>query len=103
MDTNSTKAELVSQIAGLIRLSEVPRMSTGSTEPKEILTAIDYAFGLSLPCDEMTKPDLAATIVRSAGFLWSLNCESTGGTITREGLLMVLKATEFFAGVSPES
>jgi hypothetical protein len=78
-------------------------MSTGSTEPKEILTAIDYAFGLNLPCDEMTKPDLAAMIVESAGFLWTPNCESSGGTITREGLLMVLRATEFFAGVSPES
>ena len=75
-------------------------MSTGSTEPKEILVAVDDAFGLSLSCDQMTKPELAAKIVESAGFPWTPSCESRGGTITREGLSMVLLATEFFAGVS---
>ena len=74
----TTKADLVIRIASIIGLAEVPHMSTGSTEPKEILVAIDDAFGLGLSCDQMTKPELAARIVESAGFPWAPSCESRG-------------------------
>jgi hypothetical protein len=96
------KQDLIAQIAYEVGVC-APRMSTGSTEPREIFDVVDHAFGLRIAEDfrrafggSPTKTDMARLIVASAGLLWTPTCESRGGTVTREGLLQVLRAVRFF-------
>jgi hypothetical protein len=90
-----TKGEIVDRIARLVGVP-APKMSTGSTEPREVFILVNDALGLGLP-DRGTKPDLARGIVEAAGFLWEPDYESRGSTVTREGLVAVLKAVEMLA------
>lgn len=94
MTAGSSKAELVEAIAVALGVA-TPHMSTGSTEPKEILLIANNVLGLGLSAD-LTKPELARGIVESAGFPWSPTAESRGGTVTAEGLACVLRAVLFF-------
>jgi hypothetical protein len=97
-----SKEEIVSRIAHEIGV-ESPRMSTGSTEPREIFDLVDEVFGLKL-VDRFaaehgrspTKQDLARLIVNASGSPWLPKYESRGGTVTRQGLLAVLRAVNFF-------
>jgi hypothetical protein len=98
----ATKAEIVADIAHEIGIA-TPRMSTGSTEPREIFSAIDQRYGLRIEENSLiesgripTKPDLARCIVTSAGLPWMPTFESSGGTVTRDGLTQVLRAVRFF-------
>ena len=95
------KAELVAELASLIGLPETPKMSTGSTEPKEIFIAVNEALGLGFETDSLTKPEIARRIVTSAGMAWGPHCESRGGTVTRDGIRQVVEAVEFFLDVTP--
>ena len=101
MAPTKPKAELVEELAYLIGLREVPKMSTGSTEPKEIFIAVNEALGLGLDTKGLTKPQLAARISASAGLPWGPHHESRGGTVTREGIQQVVNAVRFFLGVTP--
>lgn len=88
--TSMSKAGLIEAIAG--RVGAVPpRMSTGSTGTKEIFLIVNESLGLGLDRD-LTKPELAAAIVRAAGGAWLPDHESRGGTVTSEGLAAVLDA-----------
>lgn len=66
-------------------------MSTGSTEPKEILDLINSSLSLGLAAG-LTKQRLAQSIVELGGGVWDPDCESRGGTVTRLGMLKVLEA-----------
>ena len=88
------KVELVAAIAKILGV-EPPRMSTGSTEPKEIFLLANDVLGLGLSAD-LSKPDLAKGIVEASGGVWTATCESRGGTVTAEGIDRVLTAVQFF-------
>jgi hypothetical protein len=99
-----TKEEIVGQIAVELGVT-APRMSTGSTEPKEIFIQVDDVLGMRLSSQfqadfgrNPTKPELAKLIVNASGNLWLPSFESRGGTVTRDGLLAVLDAVRFFLG-----
>lgn len=90
----STKADIVWDIA--IRLGvEAPKMSTGSTEPREIFELVNDTLGLGIGA-RLTKPDMARKIVEAAGMPWNAHFESSGGTVTKVGLEAVLEAVEHF-------
>lgn len=89
-----TKEEIVDSIAGLLGVP-APKMSTGSTEPREIFDLANKVLGLRLNPD-LTKPELARAIVESSGESWNADYESRGGTVTRVGLLAVHRAVAYF-------
>lgn len=88
------KSDYVWAISTLIEV-EVPHISTGSTEPRRLFVDINEQLGLGLPSDG-SKPELARGIVESAGEVWLPKYESTGSTITLEGLTAVHAAVKFF-------
>lgn len=88
------KVDYVWAISELIEV-DMPHMSTGSTEPRELFVAINDQLGLGLPSSG-TKPELARGIVEAAGDVWLPTYESTGSTITLSGLKAVHAAVEFF-------
>lgn len=93
-----TKEDIVNAIARLLGV-EPPRMSSGSTEPREIFDVVIDSFGLiATPEATRTKPREAQTIVEAAGMQWLPNYESTGSTVTKDGLLAVLSAVQYFKG-----
>lgn len=88
------KVELVAAIASALGV-DTPKMSTGSTEPKEIFLLANEVLGLGLSTN-LTKPELARGIVESSGAVWTATCESRGGTVTAEGIERVLAAVRLF-------
>lgn len=94
-----SKEDLIAEISALL---EVPPMkvSTGSTEPKELFTAISDVLGLAIS-SKMTKPEMARQIVELSGGVWTTDCESTGGTVTHYGLEKVKDAVSFFTMKKP--
>lgn len=74
-----------------------PKMSTGSTEPREIFNLINEELGLGID-KKLTKPETARAIVESAGMSWLPDYESRGGTVTASGLAAVETAVELFLG-----
>jgi hypothetical protein len=91
-----TKADIVAQIATMLRV-ETPHMSTGSTEPREIFTQVNEVLALGLE-PGLTKPELARAIAECMGLAWTPTCESSGGTVTREGLGLVRDAVAMLVG-----
>lgn len=63
--------------------------STGSTEPKEFLLAIIEQLGISGLTSGLSKIELAKLIVESSGGNWLPSFDSTGATITSEGMLAI--------------
>jgi hypothetical protein len=92
--SKKTKEDLVIEIAQLLRVTP-PRMSTGSTEPKELFIIIEEVLALGLDLSK-SKPEIARKIVESVGISWDPNCESRGSTVTHRGLSKVLEAITFF-------
>lgn len=78
------KKDIVQDIADLLGVVPPP-MSTGSTEPKAILEAVNDVLGLGLD-KSLTKPELARAIVEADGLTWGVHDESRGGTVTTSGL-----------------
>jgi len=95
--TPPLKSDLVWIIAETIGV-DPPRMSTGSTVPKEIFLLVNDSLGLGLD-PRMTKPEMAKSIVELSGCAWPATAESRGGTVTADGLRAVLRAVQFFTGV----
>jgi hypothetical protein len=91
---NASKADIVAEIAGLLGV-DVPPMSTGSTEPREIFVVVNHRLGLGLR-ENGTKQELARGIVEAAGQAWHPDYESSGATVTKPGLLAVLDAVVYF-------
>lgn len=94
VDKSEQKYELVQQICEMLGLP-LFRLSTGSTEPKEMFLAISHEIGLAIP-ETHHKVEIAREIVEYAGISWSSACESSGGTVTQLGLSKVRDAVVFF-------
>ena len=90
----TTKADLVWSIAFRLGV-EAPKMSTGSTEPREIFDIVNDVLGLEIE-GQNTKPEMARRIVEAAGLPWNAHFESRGGTVTKDGLQAVLDAVRHF-------
>ena len=90
----SRKSDIVKQIAQLLGVA-APAMSTGSTEPRAIFDLVNDHLGLGLD-NALGKPELARAIVEASGGRWSPDFESRGATVTKSGLLAVLRAVHFF-------
>ena len=88
------KEEIARLITDKIGVSPVI-FSRGSTEPKKLFVQIANAIGLKFS-EDLSKTELAKIIVESSGILWLDNFESTGGTVTKEGLLAVKNSVDFF-------
>jgi hypothetical protein len=52
--------------------------------------------------DVTTKPTIAKRIVEVSGAVWLPDYESSGGTVTKDGLVAVHSAVEFFLSGRPE-
>ena len=87
-----TKKEIVARIAHLIDVTPPP-MSTGSTEPAAIFTAVLDRLGL-VADPGLDKVPAARAIVAATGRRWLPHYESSGATVTRSGLRAVLKSVE---------
>jgi hypothetical protein len=90
------KEAVVAEIARCLGVP-MPRMSTGSTEPKAILIAANTVLGLGLD-GRWAKPRMAEGICRAAGLDWDASCWSTGSTVTLIGLRRVLTAARILTG-----
>lgn len=85
-----TKHELNSRIAEILGIRP-PKLSTGSTESKELFVQVNEVLGLGLD-NRLSKPELARAICEIAGEAWSPECESRGSTVTLSGLTSVCRA-----------
>lgn len=94
MTQRISKEDLIQDISMMLGIPS-PKVSTGSTEPKELFLLINDLLGLAIP-ENMQKPDIAQQIVELSGGTWSAECESTGGTVTHLGLERVRDAVSFF-------
>jgi len=94
-----SKEDLIAEIVALLEIAPI-RVSTGSTEPKELFIAISDMLGLGVS-SEFSKPEMARQIVEFAGGVWTTECESSGGTVTHLGLNKVKEAVIFFTKQSP--
>jgi hypothetical protein len=84
----STKQEIIDSVCKHLKIGTY-LISTGSTEPKEFLIAIADQLGLTGLSVGMDKQELGKLIVEASGELWLPDYDSTGGTITKEGLLAI--------------
>ena len=89
----STKQDLIDEICKHLGIPSFP-ISTGSTEPKEFLLAVADQLGITGLSVGMDKQELGKLVVEASGELWLPDYDSTGGTITKEGLLAI-KASVF--------
>ncbi|MGO1316500.1 MAG: hypothetical protein ACTMIR_05645 [Cellulomonadaceae bacterium] len=90
------KKDIVTEIADALG-REVPKMSTGSTEPRAIFDMINEELALGLS-NKLTKPQVAQAIVESTGEVWAPDFDSRGGTVTLRGLQAVREAVRFYIG-----
>jgi hypothetical protein len=84
----STKQEIIDSVCKHLKIGTY-LISTGSTEPKEFLIAIADQLGITGLSIGMDKQELGKLIVEASGEPWLPDYDSTGGTITKEGLLAI--------------
>ncbi len=92
----ASKGDVVVEIATALN-HPPPKMSTGSTEPREIFDLVNEVLGLGLSV-RLTKPEMARGIVEAAGYSWNPDYESRGGTVTLNGIVAVRDAVRLFVG-----
>lgn len=83
-----SKQELMDVISYHLKIP-IFKCSTGSSEPREFLLAIIEQLGISKLAVGLDKVELAKLIVESGGRQWLPSFHSSGGTITREGMLAI--------------
>ena len=83
-----TKQDVMDAISNHLKISHF-QCSTGSTEPKEFLLAITEQMGITNLTLGLDKIDLAKLIVESSGKKWLPSYDSSGGTITKEGMIAI--------------
>ncbi len=81
----TTKQEVIDAVCEHLGIPSFP-ISTGSTEPKEFLVAVAEQLGIQGSTAGMDKQELGRLIVEAGGNLWLPEFDSTGGTITKDGL-----------------
>lgn len=84
----STKQELIDEICSHLGIPSF-HISTGSTEPKEFLLAVVDQFGITGLSLGMDKQEIGRLIVEASGESWLPDFDSTGGTITKNGLMAI--------------
>lgn len=89
----STKQEIINEICAHLGIPTFD-ISTGSTEPKEFLTSVVDQLGITSLSTGLDKPELGRLIVEAQGELWLPEYDSTGGTITKEGLEAIQRAVQ---------
>ena len=87
----TTKQAIMNEISGLLGMPEY-EVSTGSSEPREFLIEVASQIGLSKLTSNLSKPEIAKAIVESYGEKWLIEYDSSGSTVTKEGLKAVLRA-----------
>ena len=100
MASKPSKEELIKEISELLGVPPF-KVSTGSTEPKDLFIVISDFLGLAIS-NKLQKPEMARQIVELSGGNWNSDCESTGGTVTHLGLEKVRDAVSFFTSNSQE-
>ena len=83
-----TKQDVMDSISDHLKIPYF-QCSTGSTEPKEFLLAITEQMGITNLTLGLDKIDLAKLIVESSGKKWLPSYDSSGGTITKEGMVAI--------------
>lgn len=81
----TTKQEVIDAVCKRLGIPTLI-ISTGSTEPKEFLIAVVEQLGIQGLTAGMDKQELGRLIVEAGGNLWLPEFDSTGGTITKDGL-----------------
>ena len=94
------KSDVANLITSKLGLPKV-HFSTGSTEPKELFLQVAHCLAIDIS-DVNTKPTIARRIVEVSGEIWLPNYESSGSTVTIDGLKAVHSAVEFFLSGRPE-
>lgn len=94
------KSDVAHLITSKLGLPDV-HFSTGSTEPKELFLQVADCLAIDIS-DVRTKPTIARRIVEVSGEIWLPNYESSGSTVTLDGLKAVHSAVEFFLSGRPE-
>jgi len=89
----STKQSIMDEICRHLGIRTF-KISTGSTEPKEFLLAVADQLGLTKLVQDQDKIQISKLIVEASGNLWLPEYDSTGATITKEGLLAVQRSVE---------
>jgi hypothetical protein len=84
----TTKQDIIDSVCQHLKIGTY-LISTGSTEPKEFLIAIADQLGITGLSVGMDKQELGKLIVEASGEPWLPDYDSTGGTITKEGLLAI--------------
>jgi hypothetical protein len=84
----TTKQDLINEICVHLGIPSYI-ISTGSTEPKDFLLAVADQLGITGLSVGMDKQELGKLIVEASGELWLPDFDSTGGTITKEGLMAI--------------
>ncbi len=84
----TTKQDLINEICVHLGIPSYI-ISTGSTEPKDFLLAVADQLGITGLSIGMDKQELGKLIVEASGELWLPDFDSTGGTITKEGLMAI--------------
>lgn len=90
VDSPESKQQVADDIARILGLPRT-RLRAGSTEPRELLTAIADRFDIP-EADTMSKPRLAQAICGQAGHRWTTAGSSRGSTVTTAGLLAIRDA-----------
>lgn len=81
----TTKQEVIDAVCKHLGIPTLV-ISTGSTEPKEFLIAVAEQLGIQGLTVGMDKQEMGRLIVEAGGNLWLPEFDSTGGTITKDGL-----------------
>jgi hypothetical protein len=84
----TTKQEVIDAVCEHLGIPSL-LISTGSTEPKEFLVAVAEQLGIQGLTAGMDKQELGRLIVEAGGNLWLPEFDSTGGTITKDGLVAI--------------
>jgi hypothetical protein len=86
-----TKQSIIDEICNHLGIQSY-LVSTGSTEPREFLEAVIDQLGIKNLAKGLQKPELGKLIVEAEGELWLPKYDSSGGTITKEGLEAIQRA-----------
>jgi hypothetical protein len=87
----STKQEIIDEVCNHLGISSF-YISTGSTEPKDFLLAVADQLGIKGLSSGMDKQEIGKLLVEASGSLWLPDFDSSGGTITKEGLIAIAQS-----------
>ena len=69
-------------------------VSRGSTEPRDFLVAVAEQLGIVGGYPYLDKSSLGRRIVEAGGRTWLPSYDSSGGTVTKDGLTAILETVQ---------